>query len=146
MIVASGHYRAGERKPGETLVFTKPAGGWADSTEPAVLTVEGGRTSDVLGQYIAIKSDGSEIAASRHYRQEGDWRGSVVTYTKPSSGGWVSDDSPDNEYLGIAPRDKLGWQTTYDKSDGDLYSGIRRRTDTDEDNYYYQNTIFRIDR
>ncbi len=146
VIVASGHYRAGERKPGETLVFTKPAGGWANSTEPAVLTVEGGRTSDVLGQYIAIKSDGSEIAASRHYRQEGDWRGSVVTYTKPSSGGWVSDDSPDNEYLGIAPRDKLGWQTTYDKSDGDLYSGIRRRTDTDEDNYYYQNTIFRIDR
>ncbi len=132
--VASGHFHADANKPGSAYVFTEPAGGWSTlDTDPAVtarsiqgaeLSVSRGRPADVFGQYIAITKDGSEVAAGRHYRQEGDFRGSVVTFKRPS-GGWADDSSPDDEYLGPWVNAHLGWATTYDKTTGDLYTGLR---------------------
>ena len=80
-----------------------------------------------MGQYVALSSDGAEAAGSRHYRQEGDFRGSVVAYQRPS-GGWANDSSPDDEFLGPYVNARLGWAVTYDKSTSDLYSGIRNET------------------
>ena len=57
----------------------------------------------------------------------------------------MSDDSPDNEYLGVAPNNRLGWQVTYDKSNGDLYSGMHQEIPTADDDYELM-TIFRIGR
>ena len=155
-VVASGHYNHKDTDDhGVTYAFTAPTvAGWAtigpssdgDTRSPtATLSVAGAWYGDVVGQYVAINSDGSEIAASRHYRQEGDWRGSVVTYTKPkgASAAWADDSSPDNEYLGVAPSNRLGWQVTYDKSNGDLYSGMRQEIPIGDDDYKLM-TIFRI--
>ena len=160
-IVASGHFQHNhaEGRTGAAYVFTKPntSDGWGatpsatvsvtELKNPAVLSAAGVQPSDVLGQYVAIKSDGSEVAASRHHRQEGDSRGSVLTYTKPKEGGWASTTSPDSEYLGVNPGDGLGWATTYDRADGTLYSSLaRNRSNPIDGGYYKQLTIFRIDR
>ncbi len=172
-VVTSGHYAHTDTDDhGVTYVFSVDAlTGWAalpapsrlnletagdltdmisspQTSEPtATLSVAGAWYGDVVGQYIAIKSDGSEIAASRHFRQDGDWRGSVVTYTKlkGASAVWADDSSPDNEYLGVAPSNRLGWQVTYDKSNGDLFSGMRQEIPIGDDDYKLM-TIFRIDR
>ena len=137
-VAASGHFDAGAtfngqpiNEPGMILVFSKPATGWADGVAPASLSASRGRVDDVLGQYIAINSDGSEVAGGRHYRQEGDFRGSVVVYKRPA-GGWANDSSPDDEFLGPRVNARLGWQTTYDRTNGDLYSGIREEGTVDD--------------
>ena len=127
-VAASGHFAAGQGKPGEMFVFTRPAGGWADSSSPAVLSAERGRAADVFGQYVAINNAGTEAAAGRHYRQEGDFRGSVVVFGRPS-GGWADDGSVDEEYLGAAVNGHLGWQTAFDKTTDALYSAHRSEPD-----------------
>ena len=141
VLVASGHYRAEAEKPGEVYVWNKPeTGGWRvhhiDRRLPGMtpnvgfkLKVSSPRNSDVFGQYIAVTGDGSEIAASRHYRQEGTFRGSVVTFKRPADGAWANDSTPDDEYLGPYVRAHLGWQTTYDKSNSDLYTAVSAAND-----------------
>ena len=128
VILASGSFNAGlADEPGAAYVFSKPDGGWAELDESgeaaAELSVSRGRTDDVFGQYIALSADGSEIAAGRHYRQEGDFRGSVAVFKRPADG-WADDDSPDEEYLGDAPGARLGWQPAFDRENGDLYAGV----------------------
>ena len=128
-IIASGSFNAGfADEPGVAYVFSKPdMGGWAALDEApdaaAELSVSRGRTDDVFGQYVAVSADGSEAAAGRHYRQEGDFRGSVAVFKRPD-GGWADDGSPDEELLGDAPGARLGWQPAYDGETGDLYAGI----------------------
>ena len=139
-LVVSNHFQARAMVPGSVRVYTKPTDGWAvlhadhansvEDTAGFDLTVSSPRNQDVFGQYIAIKGDGSEIAAGRHYRQEGDFRGSVVTFTKPATG-WATDSTPDEEFLGPRVNARLGWQTTYDKTSGALYSGIREEGTVD---------------
>ena len=134
-VLAAGYFhpRAEPDQPGVMYVFSKPDAGWAtldgDTTSSAILSASPGRARplDLLGQYVALSSDGMEAAGSRHYRMEGDFRGSVVTYQRPS-GGWADDSSPDDEFLGPYVNARLGWAVTYDKSNGDLYSGIRNET------------------
>ena len=136
-LVASGHYERASRRNGVAFVYVKPSGGWASrhydnisdkawGVELSVPTPQA-RTPDLLGQYIAINRDGSEVAASRHDRHEGDFLGSAVTFTRPDSG-WANDDSMDAEYIGTFPNAHMGWATTYDKASGDLYTGIRNET------------------
>ena len=110
-------------------VFTKPSGGWADSTSAAVLKAERGRNQDVFGQYVAMNNEGTVVAAGVHYRQEGDFRGSVVLFNRPS-GGWADDSTVDEEFLGAAVNGHLGWQTMIDKTTGDLYSAYRHEPDS----------------
>ncbi len=150
VIAISGHFRVNQGRPGEVYVFTKPATGWETSTEPAVLKAEGGRKSDNLGQYLDIDDAGTLVAASRHHRQEGDWRGSVVVYRKPATG-WESTSTVDEEYLGAAPGDRLGWQASFDRSDSTyIYAGLRKGPDvwnSDVDlRTYPEMTVFRIER
>ncbi len=151
-VVASGHFDAGATfngqpidEPGVILVFSKPATGWADGVAPASLSASRGRVDDVLGQYIAITSDGSEVAGSRHYRQEGDMRGSVVVYKRPA-GGWADDSTPDDEFLGPRVNVRLGWQTTYDRTNNDLYSGLREKNTVEGLDFPRLLTVYQITR
>ena len=73
---------------GAAFVFTKPVGGWVDSTETAMLVAsdgEGQPDPDQLGNSIAISGDSVAIGVP------GDsgpgHEGSVLVFTKPA-GGW----------------------------------------------------------
>ena len=158
-LVASGSYDRDAGKNGVAFVYVKPSTGWpgqhvdnlingADESgtnwgvELSVAT-PAARTPDVFGQYVAINSDGSEIAAGRHERHEGDFLGSVATFTRPS-GGWADDSSLDNEFLGPYANARLGWATTYDKTTGDLYSGTRNETKFTDPSTSRLITIYRL--
>ena len=158
-LVASGSYDRDADKNGVAFVYVKPSAGWpgqhvdnlingADESgtnwgvELSVAT-PAARTPDVFGQYVAINSDGSEIAVGRHERHEGDFLGSVATFTRPS-GGWADDSSLDNEFLGPYANARLGWATTYDKTDGDLYSGTRNETKFTDPSTSRLITIYRL--
>ncbi len=130
-IVASGHFDGANPpfdEPGSMYLFAKPDGGWSalnnDTGSSVVLSAAKGRPNDVFGQYVSISGDGSEAAAGRHWRQEGNRRGSVAVFKRPADGTWVNDGSPDEEFLGPEPLAHVGWQTTYDKSSADLYTAV----------------------
>ena len=152
-LVASGHYERATGKNGVAFVYVKPSDGWPGTHVDRISNTNWGvelsaptpeaRTPDVFGQYIAINSDGSEIAVSRHERHEGDFLGSVATFTRPSSG-WANDDSMDVEYLGPYPNARMGWAVTYDKTNDDLYSGIRSETKIPEPSSNRLLTIYRL--
>ena len=154
-LVASNHFQSRANVPGSVRVYVKPDDGWAtlhadhgmsvEATAGFDLTVSSPRNKDVFGQYVAITADGSEIAASRHHRQEGDFRGSVVTFQRPTTG-WATDSSPDEEFLGPRVNAHLGWQTTYDKSDGDLYSGLREEGTVEDNSRARLLTVYQITR
>ena len=140
-VVASGHFHPGQAdQPGVVYVFSEPAGGWADGIQPAVLRAERGRADDGLGQYVAVAGDGSEVAAGRHFRQEGDFRGSVAVFNRDGAV-WRSQTGLDEEYLGSAPDKRLGWAVAYDRTNGTLYAAHREEGDSG----FYQD-VFRIDR
>lgn len=66
---------------GRVLVFTMPAGGWANSDQAAELTASDGQPGDQLGASVAIS--GNTIVAGAPSR------GTAYVYTMPS-GGWVN--------------------------------------------------------
>lgn len=82
---------------------------------------------------------------SRHYRQEGDFRGSVVVYKRPASD-WVNDSAPDDELLGPRVNAQLGWQTTYDRTNNDLYSGLREHGTIEGLDFPLLLTVYQITR
>ena len=108
---------------GKVHVFTKPSGNWADTDEPAA-TFSASGVASTFGFFSAISSDGSTIAAADHYQQEGDWRGSVRVFTKPS-GGW-SNDAPSEQYVGPAPGGRFGWGTAIDRTSGAVLAALRQ--------------------
>ena len=116
---------------GKVHVFVKPSGNWADSDEPAATFSTSG-VMGTFGHFTAISSDGAAIAAGDHYRQEGDWRGSVRVFTKPS-GGW-SNTASSEQYVGPAPGQRFGWATAIDRTSGAVLASIRQeRTGTTTD-------------
>jgi hypothetical protein len=68
-------------------VFVKPAGGWVDNFSPVKLTASPGADLELMGQSVAISSDGTTIAATAP--QSGGSAGAVYVFVKPS-GGWIS--------------------------------------------------------
>ena len=143
VIAASAHYNLTAGEAGVAYVFTEPAGGWAitvvaDSprTADATLSVEG--DDEGLGQYIAISSDGSKVAAGRPLRQEGDFRGSVAVFER-SGTSWADDNSPAEDLLGAAPNARLGWGLDYDLESDTLYIGAQNTADDD-----MQSTIYSL--
>ena len=147
-VLAGGSFLAAANQPGVMYMFSKPDAGWAtlngDTSSSVILSASPGRArpADALGYYVALSSDGREAAGGRHFRQEADFRGSVVTFKRPS-GGWANDSSPDDEFLGPYVNARLGWAVTYDKSTGDLYSAIRNETLVDSGRLL---TVYKISR
>ena len=131
---------------GSTAVITLAPSNYAESELP-------------VGRNVAIKADGAEIAVGNGGRAEGDWRGSVSVYKKPSTGGWVATSTADEEWIGSAPNQRLGWQVAYDQANGDIYASGYKPTygtddmgtaeDTTDDTRVIESaeyTIYRIDR
>ncbi len=87
---------------------------------------------------VAVRADGSEIAVGNGGRADGDWRGSVAVYARPSGGDWDDMADPSMEYLGTAANQRLGWSVAYDQSNGTIYaSGFKPvyiDVDRDDDN------------
>ncbi len=121
-VVTGGAFRHSERKPGGLYVFTT-TDDWdtEEAMERVALTPARPRNSDVFGSYVDFASDGSAVATSAHFRQEGDWRGTVFVFAKPA-GGWADADRSSEEYVGPEPNKKFGFRVSFDRTEGDLYS------------------------
>jgi hypothetical protein len=74
---------------GAVYVFVKPAGGWVNATETAMLSASDGAANDFLGFSVAI--DGSTIVAGAPFHNSGGGgaSGTAYVYVEPA-GGWVS--------------------------------------------------------
>ena len=74
---------------GAVYVYTKPGGGWADTTQTAELTASDGAASDELGSSVSVSSD--TISAGAPQRTVGGHaaQGTVYEFAKPG-GGWAN--------------------------------------------------------
>ena len=86
---------------------------------------------------VAVRADGSEIAVGNGGRADGDWRGSVAVYARPSGGEWADMADPSMEYIGTAANQRLGWSVAYDQSNGTIYASgfkpVYSSVDADDD-------------
>ncbi len=146
-VVVSANFRPNLMRRGKVLIFERPdstadAGQWGNSPDPtAVLRppdrpdapstctpggpVLGCNLGEIFGQWVDITDDGNSILASRVYRTEGNQRGSIHLFTKPTDG-WssVTDEAQPAsvEYLGAKPGAGLGWRNTFDQALGVVYA------------------------
>ncbi len=74
-------------RQGEAYVFVKPASGWANSTESAILRSTDGAAGDFFGVSVAISGDTIAVGAPQHKVGANVDQGAAYVYTKPS-GGW----------------------------------------------------------
>ena len=70
---------------GKAYVFVRPALGWADSHQTAILTASDGAASDYFGYSVAVSGDTVLIGAYRHAGSQGE----AYLFVKPA-GGWVT--------------------------------------------------------
>jgi hypothetical protein len=91
-IVAGAPYGPNFTQEGAVYEFTEPSGGWSDMTQTAKLTASDGAAGDLLGESVAISSNGATIAAgASQTRINGHTgQGAVYVFTEPS-GGWSSE-------------------------------------------------------
>jgi hypothetical protein len=106
---APAHTVDGNASQGEVYVYTKPAGGWTNTTLSAELTASDGAEADELGSSVAVSAD--TIIAGAPQRTVGDNTdaGAVYVFTEPA-GGWI--DATQTARLtasDAAPYDALGW-------------------------------------
>jgi hypothetical protein len=82
---------AGDTQRGARYIYTRPAGGWADTDTPAAtLTAAAGADGDGFGTRLALNADGSTIVAGAPFSAGGGAdRGALYSYTRPASG-WAS--------------------------------------------------------
>lgn len=149
---------------GSVYVFeatgTAASGFWGSSSRKTLSNSAGSDSADgdpMRRNTVAVRADGSEIAVGNGGRADGDWRGSVAVYARPS-GGWADMAEPSMEYIGTAANQRLGWSVAYDQSDGVIYaSGFKPvyssvdhddDADTDEVRRLTEQvyTIYRLDR
>jgi FG-GAP repeat len=72
---------------GAVFVFVKPASGWADATETAMLTASDTQPGDYLGESVAISDDGSAIVAGApEWPANGKSNGALYMFVKPQNG------------------------------------------------------------
>jgi hypothetical protein len=84
LVVSSRSANGGK---GEVLVYTKPAAGWADATEPAaVLTASDGANGDQFGDSVAISGDTIVVGAWGHKVGSNGGQGDAYLYVKPAAG------------------------------------------------------------
>jgi FG-GAP repeat len=75
---------------GAVLVFVKPATGWTDMTETALLLASDGRPGEYLGESVAISDDGSTIVAGAPlWPADHTFRGAAYVFVRPTSG-WAN--------------------------------------------------------
>jgi trimeric autotransporter adhesin len=72
---------------GAAYVFTKPASGWADATQAAVLTARRGQPEELFGHSVSVS--GSTIVVGAPFREVGrhTGQGAAYVFVRPA-GGW----------------------------------------------------------
>jgi FG-GAP repeat len=76
---------------GAIFVFVKPASGWADMTETALLTASDGQPGEYLGESVAISDDGSTIVGgSPKWPANNQENGALYVFVRPQTG-WVDE-------------------------------------------------------
>ena len=74
---------------GAIFVFVKPASGWADMTETAMLTASDGQPGEYLGESVAISDDGSTVVGGApKWPADDTGKGALYVFVKPRTG-WV---------------------------------------------------------
>jgi len=76
-------------REGAAYVFVEPAGGWADMTETAKLTVSHGAPSDWVGFSVSINGDMVVAGAPLTTLGPNIYQGEVFVFVKPG-GGWAN--------------------------------------------------------
>jgi hypothetical protein len=72
---------------GAIFVFVKPANGWADMTETALLAASDGQPGEYLGESVAISDDGSTIVAGApKWPADGAGDGALYVFVRPQAG------------------------------------------------------------
>jgi hypothetical protein len=98
---------------GAVYVFDKPAGGWKDTTETAMLLASDAEERDYLGKVVAI--DNNTIVAGAHQDDDhGSESGAVYVFTKLASG-WTDT----TETAKITPSDAS--ERSYFGTDVDIF-------------------------
>jgi hypothetical protein len=73
---------------GAVFVFVKPASGWTDMTETALLLASDGQPGEYLGESVAISDDvGSVVAGAPVWPDDGSGNGALYVFVRPK-GGW----------------------------------------------------------
>jgi hypothetical protein len=74
---------------GAIFVFVKPASGWADMTETALLTASDGQPGEYLGESVAISDDGGTIVGGApKWPANSQENGALYVFVRPQTG-WV---------------------------------------------------------
>ena len=71
---------------GAAYLFLKPAGGWSNMTESAILLASDGRNSDTFGAWVDVKGDKVVVGASLDDDGANRNEGSVYFFVKPGPG------------------------------------------------------------
>ena len=76
---------------GTVLVFTRPGGGWASTSQAARLTMPSGEYETNFGHAVSISGDTIVVGAygEDYYSRNPMHKGAAFVFTKPN-GGWVS--------------------------------------------------------
>jgi len=75
---------------GAVFVFVKPASGWADMAQTALLTASDGQPGEYLGESVAISDDGATIVTGAPlWPADHTFRGASYVFVRPA-GGWIS--------------------------------------------------------
>lgn len=84
-IVVGGPFHHGQTGPGETYVFEKPLGGWANATQTATLTRSNQGPYDEFGLAVAISGNTVVVGAPQAVGVD-NGQGVVDVFMKPSTG------------------------------------------------------------
>ena len=92
--VAVAHFPSDSETPaqsGTVLVFTRPGGGWASTSQAARLTIPSDESEGSFGRAVSISGDTIVVGAHGEdsYYYETGYRGAAFVFTKPDAG-WVS--------------------------------------------------------
>ena len=90
-----GEPDGGQFNQGQAYVFVKPAGGWTDATETAILRLTNGVDRDEFGSAVAVSGDVVAVGVGQRGSQSNvyDGRGAVFIFEKPG-GGWATTGTP----------------------------------------------------
>jgi hypothetical protein len=88
--------------PGAAYIFVKPASGWKNSTETAILSPSDGMNDDQFGDSVSIHEDTVAVGSAK----SSGGRGAIYVYVEPKSG-WKSTTetarlgNPDHTFTGF---------------------------------------------
>lgn len=78
----------------QVYVFVKPAGGWQNMTETAIIQDQPTFSNDGFGNGVAVNSSASTLAVGAVYASPAEvYQGAAYVFEKPL-GGWVSTNTP----------------------------------------------------